>query len=188
MAVLLAHLDAFAQVRSVTIGIRTHCPYGIRGCWAEIRDGLERPKAIASICKEPDTDTDTCEVRMRDDWVPDPDMFARNFTNMHIGVDVRGVEITTDGVLERVGTNVVLRLSGTDTVLYLAPLTRKVQWDVERKQPQAPTRAERLAFVRLTRQLREKSREVRVVGPLKPGPMERRILEVREFELINERR
>jgi hypothetical protein len=169
----------------VTLGIRTHCPYGIRGCWAEIRDGLERPEEITSICKEPDTRTDTCEVRMRENWVPDPDMFAKNFTNMHIGVDVRGVEITVDGSLQLLDTNLVLRLVGTDTPLYLAPLTRKVQWDIKRKQPEAPARAERQAFQRLARQFHGKTLRVRIVGPLKCGHNAQRVLEVRRFELVN---
>src|SRR6476620_2460617 len=100
-------LDLSAQIRSVTLGLQTHCPYGIKGCWPEIRDGLESPKEILSISKGPDTQTGTCEVRMRDDWLPDPEFFAQNFTNVHIGVDVRGVELIVEGSLEMAGTNLV---------------------------------------------------------------------------------
>jgi hypothetical protein len=176
-----------AQVHSVTLGIRTHCPYGIRGCWAEIRDGLQRPEAIVSIGKEPDTRTDTCVVRMRENWVPDPDMFMRNFTNMHIGVDVRGVEVAVDGLIEGLGTNLVLRLPGSDTALYLAPLTRKVQWDIKQKQPQPATRAERKAFERLAAQFTGTRLRMRVVGPLisaAPPDNNRLVLQVRTFERI----
>jgi hypothetical protein len=176
---------AVAQVRCVTLGIRTHCPYGIRGCWAEIRDGLQRPEPILSIAREPDQRTDTCEVRMRDKWTPDPDMFARNFTNMHIGVDVRGVEATVDGLIGRSGTNLLLRLPGSDTAIFLTPLTRKVQWDPERKQPQAATRAESKAFEKLAARFTGAGLPMRVVGPLRSvaaAGNKRLVLEVRSFE------
>jgi hypothetical protein len=89
-----------AQVKSVTLGIRTHCSYGIKGCWPEIRDGLESPKEIISISKGPDSRTDTCEVKMDENWLPNPDFFAENFASMHIGVDVRGAEAVMEGSLE----------------------------------------------------------------------------------------
>src|SRR5688572_25037129 len=73
---------ADAQVRSVTLGLRTHCPYGIRGCWPEIRDGLEAPPEIAAIVGEPDVATDTCVIKMRDGWTAEPGWFQRNFTSM----------------------------------------------------------------------------------------------------------
>jgi hypothetical protein len=183
----LLHVDTFGQVQSVTLGIGTHCPYGIRGCWAEIRDGLERPTEISSIGKEPDTRTDTCEVRMRENWMPDPGMFARNFTNMHIGVDVRGVEVAVHGFVERLGTNLVLRLPGLETAMYLAPLTRKVQWDPKRKHPQPATRAERKAFARLEARFTGRQLPMRVVGPLisVATPNNRHlVLEVRTFESV----
>jgi len=177
--------DAAAQVRSVTLGIRTHCPYGIRGCWPEIRDGLETPKSIVSICAEPDGKTDTCEVKMREDWVADPDMFQRNFLDMHIGVDVRGVEAEVDGWMEMQGTNLVLRLSDGNR-LRLMPLQQKIQWDKERKQPQAATAAEQSAFFNLAAQSKKTSSLVSVIGPLRNAALgqPQRILEVRKFKVL----
>jgi hypothetical protein len=186
VAVICFGGEVSAQVRFVTLGIRTHCPYGVRGCWPEIRDGLETPAAIDVICGEPDIKTDTCEVKMRDDWVGDPEMFQRNFLDMSIGVDVRGVEATVDGTLEMQGTNLVLRWPGASSVLHLAPLQRKIQWDVQRKQPEAATAAEQKAFVELAAQFQKLSGPVRVVGPLSNAThaQQHRILEVRKFEVL----
>jgi len=182
-------LEASAQIRSVTLGIQTHCPYGIKGCWPEIRDGLESPKEILSISKGPDTQTGTCEVLMREDWLPDPGFFAQNFTNVHIGVDVRGVEVMVEGSLEMAGTNLVLRVGGQDTFMELAPLTRKVQWDRERKQPEAISTTERDAFRTLSARSEAKGRAVRVTGPLlkerrASGDACKLVLQVRQFEVL----
>lgn len=175
--------DASAQVRLVTLGIRTHCPYGVRGCWPEIRDGLETPPAIDVICGEPDIRTDTIQVKMRNDWIADPEMFQRNFLDMHIGVDVRGVEATVDGRLEMQGTNLVLRWEGSSSALHLAPLKRKVQWDVKRKQPEAATPAEQNAFAELAAHFKKLTGNLRVVGPLR-NVANAQVLEVRQFEVL----
>jgi hypothetical protein len=183
-------VESSAQIRSVTLGIRTHCPYGIRGCWPEIRDGLEAPSEITSIEGEPDATTDTCELKMRDDWTADPELFQQNFTNMRIGVDVRGVEIVADGYLERDGKCLVIKIDGNNAPIELAPLKQKVQWDRDRKKPQSPTRAEREAFAKLKSHANRKPVRIRVVGPLvhagkeKPGIL---LLHVRKFEVINVR-
>jgi hypothetical protein len=181
-------VSAFGQIRSVTLGIQTHCPYGIKGCWAEIRDGLESPEEILAISKGPDTKTGTCEVIMHEKWLPDPDFFAHNFTNMHIGVDVRGVEAVVDGSLEKNGTNLVVRVAGKDILIQLVPLTRKVQWDSERKEPESISARERDAFAALSRKTM-KRQTVRIRGPLRKssGILEKQcelVLEVREFELL----
>ena len=179
--------NASAQVRSITLGIQTHCPYGIKGCWPEIRDGLEGPKEILRISKGPDTKTGTCEVIMHETWAPDPDFFAHNFTNMHIGVDVRGVEAVVEGSLEKIGTNLVLRVTDHDAVMQLAPLTSKVQWNSEQKAPESILENERDAFATLSK--KSVKQAVRITGPLRnsSGNLEKGcklILEVREFDLL----
>lgn len=187
LSVLLAPA-ALGQVRSVTLGITTHCPYGVGGCWAEIRNGLNLPDAIFALPKTPDTDTQTCELRMRESWAPDPTLFARNFTNMNVGVDVRGVEATVDGRLEMSGTNLVLRIAVSDTVLQLRPLAQKVQWDAKRKRPEPATRAEKKAFEKLVAQVKKNPASVRVIGPLNKPAAPRAgidgVLEVRKFEVL----
>jgi len=174
--------SASAQVRTVTLGITTHCPYGVGGCWAEIRNGLNLPEAIEAIPQRPDTTTQTFNLHVRESWSPDPDLFAKNFRLMNVGVDVRGVEAMVDGTLEQQGTNLVLRASNDGPVLRLAPLTRKVQWDVKRKRPEPPSRSERKAF--------EKIAAVKHPGRLRiTGPLTRTgstlTLEVRKYQEIS---
>ena len=179
-----------AQVRSVTLGITTHCPYGVGGCWAEIRNGLNLPDAIESLAKTPDTDAQTCTLRIRDTWIPDPTLFARHFTNMHVGVDVRGVEGEIDGVLELKGRELVLRVNGSGTLARLAPLTQKVQWDVKRKRPEKPTFSERRAFENLLAQFKRRPGPVRVIGPMTRHPSTQSgepawlKIEVRKFQAL----
>ena len=185
----LLSLGAVAQVRTVTLGITTHCPYGVGGCWAEIRNGLNLPGAIEGLPKRPDTTTQTCDLYMRDTWVPDPGLFARNFTNMNVGVDVRGVEAVVDGRLEADGTNLLLRVNGSGALLRLAPLRQKVQWDVKRKAPERPTRSEKKAFAKLTSEAGNGHGQVRVVGPLvadRSVSPNRLSIEVRKFEKLKQ--
>lgn len=172
---------AWGQVRSVTLGITTHCPYGVGGCWAEIRNGLNLPDAIEAIPLRPDTTTQTFDLHMRTNWTPDPGLFAKNFRTMNVGVDVRGVEAVVDGALEMQGTNLLLRVNGKDLVLRLASLGHKVQWDVKRKRPEPPTRAERKAFAKLAASFDKQPGRVRVVGPLIQST-HGLTLEVRKFQ------
>ena len=185
-ATLLLASQAFSQVQSITLGIRTHCPYGIRGCWPEIRDGLDSPAVITAITGDPDILTDTCQVKMRQDWVADPEFFQRNFIEMRIGVDVRGVEAVVEGYLDSNGKNLRLQIGKTDTVLQLAPLRTKVQWDKQRKQPQAATVAEQGAFETLKKTSSKHSGRVRITGPLRSN-VDKKVhtLEVRQFEVLD---
>ena len=183
---------ATAQVRTVTLGITTHCPYGVGGCWAEIRNGLNLPEAIEAMPQRPDTETQTCDLHMRDNWAPDPGLFARNFTNMNVGVDVRGVEAMVDGMLERHGTNLLLRVNGSKVLLALKPLRQKVQWDVKKKRPEPPTRAEKKAFAKLASEFQNTPMQVRVVGPLirndgsMPTEGPQLSIEVRKFQHLKQ--
>jgi hypothetical protein len=191
LAVLLAN-GAAAQVRTVTLGITTHCPYGVGGCWAEIRNGLNLPGAIAVIPQRPDTKTQTFDLHMLESWAPDPELFARNFKTMNVGVDVRGVEAMVDGVVERDGTNLMLRLNESGTIMRLAPLTRTVRWDTKRNRPEPLTRPERKAFEKLAARFKKEPTRVRVTGPLiQPAASTakepaQQILEVRKFEVLRD--
>lgn len=184
-AALLPASPALSQVQSITLGIRTHCPYGIRGCWPEIRDGLESPKAITGITGEPDAQTDTCQVKMQEGWVADPEFFQRNFIEMRIGVDVRGVEAVVEGYLDTSGEAPILRVGKTQTVLQLTRLNTKVQWDKERKQPVPATFEEQGAFEALKQKASKHVGLVRITGPLRPGVKKQaHTLEVRLFEFL----
>jgi len=96
---------------------------------------------------------------------------------------LRGLEAEIDGRLEPQGTNLVFKIAGTNAVLQLAPLTRKVQQNVAAKQPQPPTSKESKAFRDLVAKLKNKSRSARITGPLLRRPDGSLVLEVRAFKL-----
>ena len=96
---------------------------------------------------------------------------------------MRGLEAEIDGRLEPQGTNLVFKIAGTNAVLQLAPLTRKVQQNVAAKQPQPPTSKESKAFRDLVAKLKNKSRSAHITGPLLRRPDGSLVLEVRAFKL-----
>jgi hypothetical protein len=113
--------------------------------------------------------------------LPDPDLLGRGLTALRVGARLRGVEITADGRVERRGPDWVLRLSGSEETLRLAPLQSKVQLDTRRSLPQAAGEEERLAWDRLRGEWRSPTVAVRVRGPLvRPSREAAPILEVRD--------
>jgi hypothetical protein len=142
-----------------------------------IREGLGRLDGVAFISKSPDVKAGTCELRLQDGRFMDPLSLSNHVYNIRVGARVRGVEATVAGLVERSGTNFVLKVSGTNTVLQLAPLSRKVQHAA--KQPQAATPAEANAFATLTKKF-SKPRAYAVTGPLRQNAEGSFILEVRD--------
>ena len=142
-----------------------------------IREGLGRLDGVAFISKSPDVKAGTCELRLQDGRFMDPLSLSNHVFNIRVGARVRAVEATVAGWVERSGTNFVLKVSGTNTVLQLAPLSRKVQ-NVA-KQPQPATSAEASAFSTLTKKFK-KPRSYAVTGPLRQSADGSLILEVRE--------
>ena len=142
-----------------------------------IREGLGRLDGVAFISKTPDVKAGTCELRFQEGRFVDPLSLSNHVFNIRVGARVRGVEATVLGLVERSGTNFVLKISGTNTVLQLAPLSRKVQHAA--KQPQSATPAETSAFSTLTKKF-SKPRAYALTGPLRPGADGSLTLEVRE--------
>jgi len=63
-------------------------------------------------------------------------------------------------------------MPGSDVVLRLQPLKQKVQWDPQKRIPQAPTREEKEAYQRLAGRWAKHAGpppRVRIVGPLVHG-------------------
>src|SRR5687768_4714306 len=119
---------------------------------------------------------------MRDGRVPDVSALARYLRECGAGATLRGVEATVDGWLAEENGALLLRVTGTGQTLRLAPLRRKVQWDVERSREQVIPERERTAFDRLRRQVPALCPPVRVTGPLVEGAAgQPHTLEVREF-------
>ncbi len=141
-----------------------------------IREGLGRLDGVAFISKSPDVKAGTCELRLQDGRFMDPLSLSNHVYNIRVGARVRGVEATVAGLVERSGTNFVLKISGTNTVLQLAPLSRKIQHAA--KQPQPATPAEANGFASLTEKFK-KARTCTITGPLVQAPGGSFILEVR---------
>jgi hypothetical protein len=125
----------------------------------------------------------TCEVRLRERTLPDPEVFAARFRDSHVGARVRGVEAEVRGLLEEGEGGLRLKPAGGGEPVLLVPLASKVQWDVRGGREEPATEAERTAHGRLRR---EKDRSVSgtlvtVRGPLRKGPASLE-LEVRSFQ------
>ena len=101
---------------------------------------------------------------MKGPGLPDVSAIDRQLGELRLGATLRGVEATVEGVLSREGDSLILRISGTDSAIRLAPLTAKVQWNLDKKRGHPLTRAEKTAFTRLRNQ--RVGERVEVVGPL----------------------
>ena len=149
-----------------------------------VREGLGRLDGVAFISKYPDLKTATCEVRFAGGRFIDPLTFSNHVFNIRVGARLRGLEGAIEGEIQPNGTNLLFKLSGTNAVLQLAPLTRKVQQNVAAKQPITATPKEADAFRDLAKKVKSKSRRAQVVGPLLRRPDGSLLLEVRSFKLL----
>ena len=129
----------------------------------------------------------TCQIRMRGGRLPDLRALARHLSDLRVGARLRGVEATVVGRLVARGDDLLLTVAGTGEMVRLAPLRRKVQWDVPGKREEPATDEERTAFHRLLPQSRRARRSplLRVVGPLVEGAAGKPMtLEVRQFSAV----
>jgi hypothetical protein len=147
-----------------------------------VREGLGRLDGVAFISERPDLKAATCELRLQGGRFIDPVSFSNHVYNIRVGARLRGLEAEIEGRLEPQGTNIVFKIHGTNAVLQLAPLTRKVQQNVAVKQPQLATSKESKAFRDLVAKLKSKSRSARITGPLLRRPDGSLVLEVRTFK------
>lgn len=111
----------------------------------------------------------------------DPFSLSNHIFNIRVGARLRGVEATVVGTVEPSGTNFVLRMPGINTVLRLAPLSRKVQQNVATKQPYPATPAEANAFATLTKNMKNPQTRT-ITGPLLSAADGSLVLEVRSIE------
>jgi hypothetical protein len=109
---------------------------------------------------------------------------SQHIVNLRVGAKLRGIEATVEGWAEKEGEHLVLRVSGSNEVVRLAPLAHVVQWDFEKKRPQAPTPAETDAYKSLGTEVKSGPRRALVVGPLAKGhDASLPTVEVRRFAL-----
>lgn len=148
-----------------------------------IREGLARLEGVESVSQRPDLKADTCELRWRGGRLLDPHTLSNHVYEIRVGARVRGVEATVVGGMEKQGSDLVLRVSGTNAVLQLAPLATKVQKDKKRKRPEALTRAETKAYQTLLGKWKDVMKTVQVTGPLVRNGAGALTLQVRKFDL-----
>jgi hypothetical protein len=148
-----------------------------------VREGLARLEGVESIGPRPNLKEGTCELRMKNGRLLDPQVFSKFIYDIRVGARLRGLEATVKGSLQKQGDHFVLRIAGSDDVLRLAPLERKIQQDTAKKTPLPPTRSESNAARNLLAQWKGKPLSVQITGPLVRIEGKGLTLEVRQFEL-----
>jgi hypothetical protein len=181
-----AHTLRTATRPPVTVGITPTCLYGLAGCWGGARGALLRLTGVETVLEEADAYTSTATVFLKDDRLPDLDIWRQEFGRIaNASYSLRGIEMTLSGTVDK--TDELLTLVGNQTrpSVLLAPLdaANKVQWDFATKAnwPLAPDEAS--AYTRLKQILSDPNRRgssITVTGMLLKS--ERGfLLEVRAF-------
>ena len=145
-----------------------------------VREGLARLEGVESVSERCNRQTGTGELRLKNGRLTDPNALAKNLSDIGVGARLRGIEATIDGFLESKDGKAVFRVSKSNEILELAPLTTKVQIDaLKTKKPESPTREEKRAYKKLVAGLKSQPQPARVTGPLRRGLK----FEVRSFQL-----
>jgi hypothetical protein len=144
-----------------------------------VREGLARLEGVESISERCNRQAGTGELRLRNGRLVDPSVLSKQIADISVGARLRGLEATIDGSVERKDGKPVFRVSRSNEILALTPLTTKVQVDaLKTKKPDAPTKDEKNAYKSLLARIKDDSRPARITGPLRSGMK----LEVRVFE------
>jgi hypothetical protein len=120
----------------VTVGITPTCLYGLAGCWGGAKGALLRMTGVETVLEEANAYTSTASVFLKDDRLPDLEIWRREFGRVaNASYSLRGIELTLSGAIEE--KDGLLRLIGNQTrpTVLLAPLDpgNKVQWDFATK-------------------------------------------------------
>ncbi len=182
-----AAVRAAADGTVTVVGITGTCPYGIAACWGGAHEALLGLERVQDVDPIPDADESTATVFLTDHGLPDLRNWERQFTKTVNGsYDLRGVEVTVDGLVKAQGSALVVTASDSRPQLELSPILAadKVQWDRPTGAPATLTPDEANAFERLAVEARANAdgRQASVTGPLKQLDSGYR-LEVRWFTL-----
>jgi galactose oxidase len=178
-----------ATTPPVVIGVTPSCPYGIGACWGGAYDALQKLTGVSSVRPLPDSGNSTAFVYVREDYLPDIDLWREQFAKVSNGsYQLRGLEMTFQGTItETLG---LLKLVGRDMRpdLVLAPLqpSDKVQWDITTRSNWPPSDPEVSAYARLAATLKpaDAGRVLKITGPIKKNGAAF-FLEVREFGIVS---
>jgi hypothetical protein len=171
----------------VVIGVTPACPYGIGACWGGAYDALQHLSEIEKVRRIPNSKDSTAFVYLKDDALPDLDLWRQEFADIANGsYDLRGIELTLDGMVTENHGLLTLAANATRPEVVLAPLQApdKVQWDIKTRENWPMTPEEETAYERLSAKLAGATAgaTVEVVGPLMKNGNEF-YLEVRDFKI-----
>ncbi|KAI9686795.1 MAG: hypothetical protein M1822_002855 [Bathelium mastoideum] len=180
---------------AVVVGLTSICPYGLGPCWGGAHDALQRISDIDVVRPVPDQANSLAFVYLKQDLLPDIDVWRSEFEKTANGSYVmRGFEMTLSGVVnkQRFSAEEQLTLVGTSTrpELPLAPFqaSSKIEWDITAQAPKPVSDAEAGAYARLFATLADRGPPVtvQVTGRLQKYGANKFSLDVREFEVVND--
>ncbi|EXJ62100.1 hypothetical protein A1O7_02533 [Cladophialophora yegresii CBS 114405] len=141
---------------AVIVGITPACPYGLGPCWSGAYHGLQAVKDIDVVRRVASQDDSVAFVYLKQDVLPDIDMWRREFESVaNKQYVMRGIELTLFGHVAKhqLGPEEQLSLAGTATrpELFLAPFqaASKIEWDRHANAPKPVSEAEARAYDRL---------------------------------------
>jgi galactose oxidase len=174
-----------ATTQEVTIGITPTCPYGLAVCWGGAHDALNHLSDVKDVRPIADGTNSTAFVYMKNDRLPDLDVWADEFTSVVNGSYLlRGIEMTLEGPIEESNGLLTLTGAGDRPTVLLAPLDAfdKVQWNLATHSIWPVLPDEQTAYERLTQRMQSlpSPKAVKVTGPLKKNE-NGYFMEVREF-------
>lgn len=161
-------VTAQATGTPVTVGVISHCLYGLGPCWAGAYAGLRTLSGVAAVRPIANAEDSTAELYLDHEGLPDLDLWPEQFDQATNGsYDLGGVEVTITGAIqERSGA---LHLNAPSFDVTLKPLEQgvKVQRDPETGNTR-PATADELAAYQQAEALHRDGETgfVRVTGPL----------------------
>ena len=169
---------------ALDLGIRVSSPYGLGDSWLEVRHSLIQFNGFARIAEPPDALNSVVTVHPQFGSLPDLTDLGARLSDSGVGAAITGIEATLEGRVESANGQLVLRTSDSDVPLPLAPLTRKIQWDLRQQRSAKATDDEREAYSMLLDRTPKGAPRVRVTGPvIESEDRTSRLLEVRSFLL-----
>jgi hypothetical protein len=141
-----AEVARTARGTAVTVGITGTCPYGIGACWGGAYEALGRLEGVALVGPIPNAEDSTAEVFLKAYRLPPLRAWRQQFQAIVNGsYDMRGVEVTVDGVLERRDGRAWLTAARERIAIELISLGAgdKIQWNhtIRQRRPVEPDEA-----------------------------------------------
>ena len=121
---------------------------------------------MAEVIEPPDGVNWTCQVRLKDERLPDVARIERYITGLGVGASLRGAEVTAAGELTASEAEPRLRLPVGE--VRLGALQQSLRWNPKEQRARAMSVAERGAFNRLLKE--PKGARLRVTGSLSAEP------------------